>query len=314
MRDSIHHPNNNLLANAGALGIALATLIGAGLMGGEFHKRVEPQVIVKGAGLGKAQQERLEEMATTSLFGQFRSSLSDFLWLKADRILHDGVELRGLTPMEQEAAEAAEAAEAIAVRSAEGEKERGNREHTDETTVVPSKTRDWRGRIGDLERAVKPYEDMSNHRHKDPKEALPLFRLMTLSNPQFIPGYTVGAMLIAQNRENNDKALAYLREGEKNNPQSIEIHTAIGYFLTSRYRRFDEAFPSLQWALAIGAQRDLKTMTDEEREAFQEAFRWMVLNRREAGDQDMARKAAEAGLYYFPDDVICRNYLKQHKK
>jgi hypothetical protein len=67
--------------------------------------------------------------------------------------------------------------------------------------------------------------------------------------------------------------------------------------------------PYLQQAIRSGHQRDIATLSDDEKEAYQSAFRWVVLNRREAGDPAAARAAAEAGLRLFPDDVVCRHYL-----
>jgi len=53
------------------------------------------------AAMTRTQQEKLEEVASASLFGQFRSNMSDFLWLKVDKYLHSGVDLRGLTKKER---------------------------------------------------------------------------------------------------------------------------------------------------------------------------------------------------------------------
>jgi tetratricopeptide (TPR) repeat protein len=283
-------------------GLAVVALVGVLTLTNSLSARVQP-ALESTAGMSEAQQEKIEQIAAASLFGQFRTSMADFLWLKTDKYLHNGVDLRGTTELEKEAGHADK------VESAKGEVI----QHAEETTVVPSKRRDWRGYIGDIERQVRPYEDMSNHTHKDPKEALPLFRLMTWSNPRFIPGYIVGASLIAMEKAKVPEAIAFLREGVKNNPESIEIHNALGQMLTSKVRRFEEAQPHLRKAIDLALARDARTLTEDEMDAWQNAYRWLVLNRREAGDPAAARQAARDGLKFFPDDVVCRRYLEGKK-
>lgn len=270
-------------------------------------RQVAPVVQNGPSGMTRAEQEHVDQAASASLLGQFRSSMSDFLWLKVDRYVHGGVELRGQTPQEKAAGNA------DAVTSADGGQENGNREHRGETTVIPSARRDWRGPLGDLERAVQPYQDMSHHTHRDPKEALPIFRLMTWSNPHFIPGYTVGAAMMARGgKDKLDPAIDFLKEGERNNPDSIEIAQALGEMYTSRKRDFPTGMPYLAQAMALGKARDKSTLTDDEDEAFQNAYRWAVLNRREAGDQKAARAYALEGMRLYPGDVVCRDYLARH--
>jgi tetratricopeptide (TPR) repeat protein len=289
------------------IGGAILAIAGVSLIANAMVGRLQPQ-IEAAVGMNRAQQEKLEQSAAASLLGQFRSSISDFLWLKADKYLHNGIELRGLTPQEKESGHADSAI------SAPGEKEKGYEEHEEETTVIPSRRNDWRGHLGDIERKIQPYQDMENHEHKDPKEALPLFRLMTAANPRFIPGYTSGAMLIAQDRAKVEEAVNFLREGAANNPESIEIHNAIGYMMTSRQHKYKEAFPYLLRALELAAAKDPTLLTEDELENHQEAFRWAVLNRREAGEPAAARRLAEACLAAYPDDVVCRRYMREHPK
>jgi tetratricopeptide (TPR) repeat protein len=280
-------------AAALAIGGVLAT-------GGALSQQMQPEIDAK-VGMTQAQQERMEKMASASLFGQFRSSMADFLWMKADRYLHNGVEFRGMTEKEKQTGDADKVA-------GKGE----DREHHNETTVVPSEQRDWRHVLGEIERQVRPYKDMSHHSLEDPRQALPLFRLMTYSNPQFVPAYVAGASLLAHQQGRLEEGLQFLREGERNNPNSIEIQTEMGQLITVKQRRYDEALPFLKKAIALAAARDPKTLTEDETDAYQNAYRWTVLNRREAGDPAAAHGAALAGLRLFPEDVVCRDYLRQH--
>lgn len=280
--------------------LGIAAVLG---LGGRIAAIARPVVLDAPVGMTMKQQERLEEVASSSLFGQFRSSMADFLWMKVDKYLHSGVDLRGVTESEKRKANADRVSTS----------DEGFKHSEEETTVVPSRARDWRGVFGDIEREVRPYQDMENHKHKNPKEALPLFRLMTWSNPHFIPGYTNGAAMIAREQAKLPDAIAFLQEGERNNPRSIEIKVALGEMLTAKQQRYEEAFTYLKKALELGLARDRATMTEDEKEAFQNALRWTVLNRRDAGDHQTARRAANAGLRLFPGDVVCTNYLKENK-
>ena len=294
-----------LAAKVATVLVLAISLAGAGRIG----HLAEPSV-VSAAGLSLSQQERLDKAASASLFGQFRSSVADFLWLKVDKYTHNGVEIRGLTQAEKTGAVKAGSVKADAVKSAGGKDAEGMRAHSgSETTVIPSANRDWRGPLGALEREVQPYQDMSHHKHRDPKETLPLFRLMTLSNPHFIPGYTTGAAMIARDKTRYIEAIDFLIEGERQNPDSIEIQTALGLLMTAKTRTYARALPHLQKAIALGAARDKKLFAEDEEEAYQNAFRWLILNRREARDPVAARRAAEACLRVYPDDVVSHHYL-----
>ena len=288
---------------AGKTLLIAALTVGALYGGGTLAERIKPEIETSTVGMSAVQQNRVEQAASASLFGQFRSSMADFLWLKVDRYLHNGVELRGLTPLEKEAQNADKV----------GAADNGFRAHKgDETTIVPSASRDWRGVFGDIEREVHPYQDMSHHTHRSPTEALPLFRLMTWSNPHFIPGYTVGASMIAQNPAKLGEAIAFLEEGAHQNPQNIELETAIGQMMTARSHDYAAALPHLTHALDLAARRDRRLFDSDEEEAYQNAFRWLVLNRREVGDIDSARRVALAGLRVYPQDVVCLHFLKEY--
>lgn len=254
--------------------------------------------------MSQSQQTKLEQAAGASLFGQFRSSMSDFLWLKVDKYLHNGVDLRGTTRLEKEA----HAAELVA-NSKNGLND-GNREHHDETTVVPTPKSDWRGVYGAWEREIQPFTNMSAHEHRDPREALPLFRLMTAANPNFIAGYVTGASMIARDRTKLAEAVAFLEEGAHNNPYNHEIQQALGMMYTGKMRRLREGEPYLIRAIQFAAKREFATMNEDEIDAYRNAFRWLILNRREAKRLDQAREVATFGLRVFPTDPLCQKYSR----
>jgi hypothetical protein len=255
--------------------------------------------------MSRSQQEKLEEVASASLFGQFRSNMSDFLWLKVDKYLHNGIDMRGLTKEEKEQHTAQQ------VGHGKGKPTDGNREHTDETTIVPTARTDWRGVLGDVERDIKPFSDMSNHTHRDPREALPLFRLMTWSNPKFVQGYTTGAVMMARQKKAINEALNFLAEGERNNPDSIEIQATFAFLLLKREAaRYTEAIAHAERGLANTQLKDPKTLNDDELVAWQDCVRWRVLAYRDSQQRERAIQAAREGLRQFPDDATCTKLLK----
>jgi len=283
-------------------GIALALVLAGGTAA-----HVAPQMEGGPTGISMAEQERVDKAASASLLGEFRSSTADFLWIKVDAYVHGGVAMRGVTPQEKESGTFDR------VGSPEGRASGNRAHHGDETPVIPSAAHDWRGWYGNVEREVSPYQDMNHHTHKDPKEALPLFRLMTVSNPHFIAGYVVGAAMIAHDHTKVDEAIAFLLEGAKSNPNSIEIAEEIGELYSGRYKRqYEAGMPYLVHAIVLGRGRDRSTLTEDEDEAFENAYRWAVLNRREAGDFAIARKVALEGLKMYPEDVVCKEFLKEH--
>lgn len=289
-----------------------ALLLGSCLAGLGFNAKLAHQLrpdLAAPTALTQGQQEKLEELASASLFGQFRSSMSDFLWLKADKYLHKGIDMRGLTPEERRS----ETAEQVGHGT--GHAADGNREHGSETTLVPSARTDWRGTFGDIEREIKPYADMRAHEHRDPKETLPLFRLMTWSNPQFVLGYTTGAAMMARNAAGHAEALRFLEEGKRNNPDSIQIETAFAFLLMKGPHQgkpdLASACQHAEQALAHAHAKDPQTLTEDEKEAWQEAVRWRVLAYRDLGKKAQAIQAAQEGLRAFPEDVTCVRLLKE---
>jgi hypothetical protein len=257
-------------------------------------------------GLTQEQTEALEEKAQASLFGQFRGSLSDFLYLQVDKFVHEGVDLRGKTEAELKK-------DRESVTSNDGV-ETGVRQHNGtETTVVPGKKEDWRGVLGDIERQVKTYKPMSGHGHRDPKDALQIYRLMTASNPKFLRGWTEGAWLMSRKKGvGPEKALEFLRAGEKANPESIEIASSLGWLLTRDMKRYEEGRIPLERAIALGKARDPETLTTDEEEGLVSAYRFLVNNRKYAGDIPAARLWALDGLVRFPDDPTCKKLLAEY--
>lgn len=236
-----------------------------------------------------------ETHASASLLGQFRTNVSSWLWLRTDLYLHNGVEMRPLTEAEKRAGKAGV-----------GNGEAGQDALHDDSnivTTVPSKDHDFRGVLGDLDRAVNAYKDMKGHTHNDPNRALPLFRLMTWIDPSFIPGWTVGATVLARNKGTGvDRGIAMLQEGLSHNPTSATLLGELGRFYAAKKHDFPAALKYLR--RAIEGAKDPATMTETERDGLREAFRWACLASRESNDLHGMRRYAAYGLQYFPDDPL----------
>lgn len=267
--------------------IAIGTLGAAGMSVSGLKETVHPPE--PPAGL-----DAHETHGSTTILGQFRTSASSWLWLRADLYLHNGVEMRQLTEGELKS----------------GHKGVGTSDQLmgDESTVVttiPTKERDFRGIFGDVERAVSAFRDMKNHEHNDPEQSLPLFRLMTWVDPQFITGWQVGGAVMARGRNEvaTNKALAFLGEGLEQNPESIVLRTEIARLKITRQKKLEEAIEILSGALKIAADK-LDKLAENDKAALQDAFRWLALCYRNTGRYKLMRTTALMGLKVFQEDEV----------
>lgn len=234
-----------------------------------------------------------DQAASASLLGQFRTNLSAWLWLHTDLYLHNGVDLRPITDREVK--------EGVQVEGA-ADSEKGLMKEVD-VTVIPSASRDFRGVFGDVDRAVSAWKDMKGHTHNDPTQALPLFRLMTWIDPQFIDGWTTGAVVYTWNKSSSGtkNALDFLSEGLRQNPESVDILTKIAYMHITRRKDLSAAIPFLEKARGLGyAHR--KSLIETEKDALEDAYRWLGLCYRDSGRHDLMRVVCREGLEIFPDD------------
>ena len=242
--------------------------------------------------------------ASASLLGQFRTSTSSWLWLRTDLYLHNGVELRPLTDSEKKAG-----------RTGVGSSEQDLNKALDEDNVVtsiPSPDRDFRGWLGDLERETSTYKDMHNHTHNNPEQSIPLFRLMTWIDPNFIEGWTTGSTVIARDRSDKgtEKALKFLNEGLEANPESVSILDEIAFIYITREKNLDKAVEYLELARQSGLKH-IRTMPDDEKEDFAEIYRWLGLCYRDLGESAKMYEVLDEGHELFPDDSVITMLLNQ---
>jgi tetratricopeptide (TPR) repeat protein len=203
--------------------------------------RLRPHDYTGGRSRDETQRVLANQSSLALMLGEFRTSLSDVLFIKTERYLHSGVAY--VPHLTEKILTVEGAGEAV------GEHEHG--EHCDHendhfahegmpVTVVPESTQDYRGWIGDMHREVKPWRDPKlAHQHTTGTELIPWFRMMTLSDPSYTRGYTVGAFWIKQH--DPEAALRFIEEGIGHNPRAFELHLARGFLLLQEGRALQEA-------------------------------------------------------------------------
>ncbi|HEY3781937.1 MAG TPA: hypothetical protein VGL56_12705 [Fimbriimonadaceae bacterium] len=280
--------------------IPIIAIIGSAAAGNfvkDFGPTINPPYI-------PANYDAQETHASTSILGQFRTSISSWLWLRTDLYLHNGVEMRQMTEAERKSGMSTEDA------ADDGHKKLMNEESV--LTTVPSKDRDFRGIFGDIERATSAYKDMHHHTHNDPVAALPLFRLMTWLDPTFVPGWVQGAAIIGRDRSDAAaiKAVEYLKEGERQDPFSVSIVMEIGEIYITRLNNLPKAVTYLEQARSMGKHRDWVS-EDAENTALEQTYRWLALCYRNLEQTQMMRQVASEGLKRYPDDIVLAHVLYQ---
>ncbi len=276
--------------------VGIATALSVGVYASTLTDVVQPKI--KPAGL-----DAHETHGASSLMGQFRTSVSSWLWLRTDLYLHNGVEMRHLTEAEMSHGH-------HGVGSADNHDQAL---HNDDliVTVVPSKDRDFRGIFGDIDRATKAYKDMAHHTHNDPELALPLFRLMTWLDPTFVPGWTTAASVIVRDRNEPAirQAIALLREGLAANPNSVSILSELGFITSARLKDLRGAAAYFDQARLAGKDV-LDRLDDEDQTALLYSYRWLGLIYRDLGEFESKQSIVEEGASLFPEDPVLNRLLK----
>ncbi len=172
-------------------------------------QRIDPGDYTPVLGYSSEAQSSRNTSAVSRLFGEFRTSMSDIMFLKTERYIHSGVGYQAH----------------ITEKDLTGEDD-GTDSGAGSETLIRTPSDDWRGFIGDLEREIKPWSSPEFHMtHQKGVELLPWFRLMTLVNPHRIRGYRIGAFLLMSSGEEDGlmKAREFIEEGIKNNPKNHEL-------------------------------------------------------------------------------------------
>lgn len=246
-------------------------------------------------------QDVFEEKPTTSVVGGFRTTLAGYLFAKSHEYLHGGVVMRPATQAEI-AQEARIASHGDQLKDHHG---------VGETTGVPEPERDVRGVWGTVERQTQPFMDIRHHGHRDASEALPLFRMMTWSDPHFVEAYSMGAHLVFSGvRERNvEKALEFLDEGIANNPDAYVLRADAGGYNFYNLKRLDHALEHYRAAASI-----IERTPDSKLDLLHAEQTWgaMVQVYRRSGDRENEIAFAHRGLRRFPTSAPCRVTFRRY--
>ncbi len=176
--------------------------------------------------------------AFATMLGEFRTALSDIMYIKTERYLHSGVAYE--PHLEADTLNTVGTIKDIDTDHAKASSRNQQVVEPDSAgiaaTLIPTAQKDWRGFIGTLHRKVKPWRDPSEpHLLTDGREMLPWFRVMTMTDPHYVRGYAVGAWWLK--RRNLDAAITFAQEGITNNPTAFEIYYTLGELFMERGRK-----------------------------------------------------------------------------
>jgi tetratricopeptide (TPR) repeat protein len=189
----------------------------------------------------------------------------------------------------------------------EGEEEH----HHHDITIIPTRENDFRGIIGDVERAVKPF-DLGHVAHTEPVEALPWLRLATWINPEHENAWVAMAFWLKgagrQTPGATSRAIALLEQAVALNPprkdQPYEKQGLV-YMLGHTYL-FSAKNP--QRALAIfepllkRGEADFARLNEVERDWLSYTFRDTIQAARMLGQHDKAIELCKRGIVLYPND------------
>lgn len=212
-----------------ASGLLLVTLI---------SRTVDPSAYSGGRSRDEGQRARRNSSALAMVLGEFRTGLSDMMFIKTEHYLHAGVYY---VPHHDPAS-----AENISIETDEHQSELGipdeaEDEHSGHPTLIPPAQQDFRGIVGRLHRQVAPWRDPDTpHVHTDGRELLPWFRMMTLSDPGYVRGYVTGSFWLQH--EDPAVALEFVNEGLQHNPNDFQLYVTRGLLLTKEARKIDHGY------------------------------------------------------------------------
>ncbi|MGB9691630.1 MAG: tetratricopeptide repeat protein [Candidatus Sumerlaeaceae bacterium] len=200
-----------------------------------------------------AAQQRRNSSAIATILGEFRTNLSDMLFIKTERYLHGGVaymphidaeKLAASGNIEHMKSSSTEpghgtdtATSSPALREHETSKTAGEEHdhgHEHLATLIRTPKNDFRGFLGDLERQVKPWRDPRlPHQHIGGVELLPWYRLATLVDPKNVRAYMIGAWWLKtlHNEKALREAVKFVEDGLQHNKTAFQLELMRGYLL-----------------------------------------------------------------------------------
>ncbi len=266
------------------LGLVCASLIAA---------RVDPSAYEGGRARDDEDRLRRNSSAVAAMLGEFRTGMSDIMFIKTERYLHGGVAYRPhhdesvlsagdlADEVEEHQSELSESLDDPARPHAPAcshgslhpqtcpHGHASPHEHVCASegapTLIPGAEQDFRGFIGRLHREVKPWRDPSRpHLHTDGRELTPWFRLMTRTDPRYVRGYVAGAFWLQS--LDPAAAVAFIDEGLHHNPDAFSLYVSRALITLRKIRQHDGVDDVLE---ASPADRGLleRALADFERAA-----------------------------------------------
>lgn len=240
--------------------------------------------------LRTAEVEAAKESIALSLLGQVQFTVGSLMWMKTMEYLHNGVPYRPPTQAEEERG----------LRSIDSVGVSEGLAHKEGIPVTLTRKSDWRGFVGELHREIVPY--MVEHRHSDPRELIPWYKLATKFNPNLERLYVLGAFFMTDFAGEPDEALAYLTTGAEANPWSFEVHAALGRLYHDSFQDYENAINVLQKAVELGKRerarlsKNKENFDDYQKQLFRESYLFWAKGLTELGRYDEALQVCEEGL------------------
>jgi len=188
--------------------------------------------------------------------------------------------------------------------------------HEHVMTIIRTKSNDFRGFIGNLEREVKPWRDPSlPHQHTPGTELLPWYRLMTLADPHNVKAYLIGSWWLKaeKTKVQLEEAIKFAEEGIKNNPNAFQLYLMRGEIYRDLKKSADALQSFKKGAELAAQQRPPEGDKNPNWSLYQEedaraVMRFAVIMERMFGDK---KEALDVALYYLEqlggkDDILIR--------
>lgn len=256
------------------LGISVLVLLASPLL----FAGLRPDDYEGGRSKDEVRTQERNSSAIGRILGEFRTGMSDVMFIKTERYLHTGV--------------------AYTAHMATQEVKAGaTSDHAGQAgTLIRPPEEDFRGFIGELERRVQPWQDPNApHLHTSGDELLPWYRLMTISDPNYVRGYLIGTYWLMSN--DLVKAQEFIDEGIDNNPEAFQLHYMKGQVLRRKARTLLEEDPEANREQAI--ELDFRAL-----QSFREGAEYVV-QQREPGSEPPRRNT---WTDYMEEDArgVCR--------
>jgi tetratricopeptide (TPR) repeat protein len=272
--------------------LIIGVCLTAAILAGGFSQ-IATSVLAPQGGFQSEELYHASHSMPMTLLGQFRTNLDAYLWLRTIDYLHAGITYRPHTRAEHA---------------------KGMHTHTHDIggfaqhecggpTLIPPKEQDWRGVFGNLERSLQPYRP-GPATHTDPQELIPWYRIQTIINPLDVNAYLTCAFFLADFAKKPENAKEFLIEGIENNPESPALHKALGQLYIEKWKKYDEAIPYLERAVALGKKevdRDAK-----QEQTLAEAYYFLASAHKETGKLEEALRISEEGMAECPGNAFVR--------